>query len=306
MKKLTKETFCKVENSIYKYARLLEKSMYEYYFLSGSEKKVINELRKFQNDDGGFARIESDFRMVASSPMATSVGLRYLSEFDKFDDAKSMIKKAIVYLENEFNVERNGWFVGSKNINNYPHAPWWHYNEDEGMTIIDKNWGNPTAELIAYLYKYSEYVEQLNVNELVEYAVSYIENKQVFESDNELFCYIRMYNVLPENIKQKLEKRVESAICQVIEYDESKWHEYVPTPIKFVTNPKNNSFGVIKSKIEKNLDYIVNQLENDNKIIPPWGESFYKGDLKPAYNEWIGKLTLDVLMILSEYKRIEK
>jgi hypothetical protein len=43
-----------------------------------------------------------------------------------------------------------------------------------------------------------------------------------------------------------------------------------------------------------------------NLINPPWGDSFYKGNLSPAYNEWKGVLTLKILKTLDNYNRIEK
>lgn len=307
MNKLTKDCFYEAGRSIMEYGRPLEKNIYQMHFNGGAKQAVINELKKFQNKDGGFGYgLESDFRLPYSSPMATSVGLRILSEMDESEDAKASIKAAVRYLEASFDSERNGWFVASKEINDFPHAPWWHYNEENGMTIIDKNWGNPSAELLAYLYKYREYAGKLDVDSLVEYAVAYIENKQKFNSENEVNCYIKLYNVLHKPLQSRLEKRILAALEQVIEQDENKWHEYVPTPLDFVKSPSGNRFGITDDKIEHNLEFIVNELESNGKIYPHWGDSFYKGDLKEAYNEWIGVLTLKALVTLDNFNRIER
>jgi len=288
-----------------KYGRPLEKSILEICFNEGSEQDVLNELKKFQNKDGGFGHgIESDFRLPLSSPMATSVGIRLLSEINELKEAKEMIKAAIGYLETSFDEKRNGWFAVPKEVNNFPHAFWWHFNEEDSMTIIDRNWGNPSAEILAYLYKYREYIEKLDVDNLVEYAIAYIENKEEFNSDNEIFCYIKLYDVLPEELQKRLEKRIILAIEQVIVYDEQEWHEYVPTPIGFVKNADSNRFSVLESKLNNNLDFIIRELESNGKINPPWGESYYKEDLKEAYNEWIGVLTLKALITLERFERI--
>ncbi|WP_161484794.1 hypothetical protein [Kosmotoga sp. DU53] len=100
--------------------------------------------------------------------------------------------------------------------------------------------------------------------------------------------------------------RIEAAISQVIEYDEKKWKEYVPLPLEFVCSPDKQRFDVDESKIEANLDFLIDQLETHEKILPPWGKSYYKGDLKPAYNEWIGVWTLKALWYLDNYGRIKK
>ena len=307
MKMLSKDCFNQASKAIMEYGRPLEKSLFQKHFDGGSDQAILNELRKLQNEDGGFGHgIESDFRLPYSSPMATSVGLRLLAEIDSLEESKEMIKAAISYLEMSFDAKRKGWFAVQKEVNNFPHAPWWQYNEVDGMTIIDKNWGNPSGEILAYLYKYREYVKNLDVDSLVDYAVRYIENKEVFNSEFELFCYIKLYEVLPEELQKKLEKRIALAIEQVIVYDVKKWHEYVPTPIDFVHSASDCRFGVAELKINDNLDFIINELESNGKINPPWGDSFYKGDLKEAYNEWIGVITLKALVTLDKFSRIEK
>lgn len=307
MKLISKNSFNKASEAIKSYGRSLEKSIFENYFYNGNGKNILDELKKYQNKDGGFGHgIESDFRLPYSSPMATSVGVRHLSQIDDTDEAKEMIKSAIGYFEESFDKERNGWFVASKEINDFPHAPWWNYNEDEGMTIIDRNWGNPSAEITACLYKYREFLQDLDVDKLVEFAISYIEKKEKFDSEIEIFCYIRLYEVLTKDLQERLEKRIRVALPQVIEYDREKWTEYVPKPVEFVLCPERSKFGVDEVKIDESLDFLVEQIEKHGKINPPWGESFYLGELKPAYNEWIGVLTLDALIILNNYSRIDR
>lgn len=84
MRHLSRNAFDRAVNFIRGNARPLEKSYLEYRFFNEDEKNVLDELEKFQNNDGGFGNaIEPDLRMPYSSPMSTSVGVRYLKEFDK-------------------------------------------------------------------------------------------------------------------------------------------------------------------------------------------------------------------------------
>lgn len=307
MKVLSKGSFDEVRKSIMQYGRPLEQSLFNRYFNDSCSHLVINELRKFQNDDGGFGHgIESDFRLPHSSPMATSVGIRLLSEIDSLEESKEMIVAAIGYLETSFDSNKNVWFAVPKEVNDFPHAPWWHYNEDDGMTIIDKNWGNPSAEVLAYLYRYRDYVKKLNIEKLIEHAISYMESKEEFNSEHEIFCYLKLYEVLPKDFQIRLGKVISSAIEQLIVYDTKGWNEYVPTPVDFVSSINSNRFGILESKINENLDFLIEQLQSNGKINPPWGEDCYKGDLKEAYNEWIGALSLKALITLDRFNRIEK
>lgn len=309
MLKLSKVTFLNIGKLLKESARDLDKSFYEYYFEEGSSENVVKVLSRYQNDDGGFGNaLESDFRLPNSSPVATSRGIRMLSELEETKEIKKMIKIAIEYLESTYDEKRNGWYALPKEVNDYPHAPWWHYDEVEGMTVIDKNWGNPSAEIVAYLYKYREYLNKLDINNLVEYAITYIDNKNKFESDFELYCYIILFDLLPNELKNKLRNRIADGISQIIEYDQEKWGEYLPRPLDFVLSPEKEKFQVKGHKIDKNLDYYVGLLEDreGNLIDPPWGDSYYQGDLKPAYNEWKGALTLEILKTLNNYNRIER
>ncbi|MGM0437841.1 MAG: hypothetical protein ACQEQD_06185 [Bacillota bacterium] len=305
--KLAKSTYDKLSKYIKDEARELEKCLFEYYFENRSKENIIEVLNKYQNEDGGFGNgLEPDFRLPDSSPMATSIGLRYISQINGHKKAEKMVKSAISYLEKEYNEKRKGWYALSKKVNDYPHTPWWHYDPEKEMTVIDQNWGNPSAEIIAYLYKYQDIVKELDINYLLDYAIYYLQKKEKFNSENEVYCYLKLYNILPKNYQKKIEKDLAKAIKQVLEKNKEKWFDYVPQPLDFVPSPKNCRFGIKKSLIKDNLDFWVALLEKNGVIDPPWGKNFYEGDLSSAYKEWKGILTFKVLKRLDNYNRIEK
>jgi len=77
--KLTGKPFSSINQFFKDQARDLEKYLFEYYFQGGNGAKIIEALKKYQNNDGGFGNgLESDFRQPFSSPMATSIGVRLL------------------------------------------------------------------------------------------------------------------------------------------------------------------------------------------------------------------------------------
>lgn len=68
---LSRDCFNKASVAIMKYGRPLEKSLFQRRFRDGSPENIINELKKFCNEDGGFGHgLESDLRLPYSSPMA--------------------------------------------------------------------------------------------------------------------------------------------------------------------------------------------------------------------------------------------
>ncbi len=285
--------------------RLIDNKLFSNHFKNGDPVDVIKALKVYQNKDGGFGQgLEPDFRMPDSSPVDTSIGLRILKEFDDHKTAKPMISSAVKYLESTFDKNRNGWFAVPKEVNDYPHTPWWHYDKEKEMTVIDKNWGNPSAELIGYLYKYRKFVDKLDVDKLVETAVEYINNKEEFNSENELFCYVELYKLLPEKYKEQIKDSISRGISQVIEYDSSKWTEYVPLPLDFISKPDDYWFGIKIEKVEENLDFYVDLIEENTVVDPPWGKDYYKDGLERSYNNWKSILTLDILEKLDNFDRI--
>jgi len=64
---------------IWKYARLLERVIFEYEFLEGPAERVLSVLRSYQNEDGGFGHaIEPDLRARDSHPLFVEFALRVL------------------------------------------------------------------------------------------------------------------------------------------------------------------------------------------------------------------------------------
>jgi hypothetical protein len=305
MRKLSETLLSKLDSYMNTEARPLEKSIFNYYFNGSSGDDILDSLETFQNLDGGFGQgIEPDFKLIHSSPMATSIGLRHLSMLDNSDRAQAIIAKAVEYLETTFDSDRNGWYSVPSSVNNYPHASWWEFRDDINMTVIDYSWGNPTAELIGYLYKYKKYLNKLDVYSLVNYAITKLNKVTEFNSEHEIFCYIRMYNSIDEEFAKQIEKSLKLAASQLVNINQSDWTNYVPTPLKFIEKNSKNFFGVEHKSIEYNLDYLVDRLEEKGKIFPTWCWDKYLEKWEIAKNEWIGILTLEALLSLLKFDRI--
>lgn len=307
LKKLGKKTLLKVEKIIKEKGRDLEGAIYDYHFNGTSGEKILEELKKYQNNDGGFGHgLEPDFRLIQSSAMATSIGLRHLNILDYNDKGREMIKEGIKYFEETFDRQKKAWFAVPIEVNDFPHTPWWHYDESKQMCVIDEHWGNPSAEIIGYLYKYKDLVSDINVDNLVDYAIIYLNNKKEFESFHEIYCFIRLYEILPLKLSAKIRNKIVEAIKKLVELDKDQWsNQYVAKPLDFISSPKFK-FGIDDKIINDNLDYFIDVLENQGYIRPSWGKEFYSDGMEHVWNEWIGELSLKVLLILDKFGRIEK
>lgn len=305
MQKLSKAVFYDINLFMNTEARPLERAIFNYYFNDSSSDNILDSLEVFQNSDGGFGQgIEPDFKLIQSSPMATSIGLRYLSRIDNGDRARNMIAKAVKYLETTFDSNRNGWYSVPNSVNNYPHAPWWEFKDDISMTVIDYSWGNPTAEIVGYLYKYKEYLSKLDIYSLINYAIANLNSHTEFNSEHEIFCYIRMYNALDEEFSSQMVDKIKLAVSQLVNTNQSEWINYVPTPLKFIEYDSKNYFGIEQKSIDQNLDYLIDKLEENGKIFPVWQWDKYLEEWEVAKIEWIGILILEALLSLLKFNRI--
>lgn len=306
MKLLSRENFNRVGEHIAHNARELEKARFHYLFGNGSSKEVIDELKKFQNRDGGFGNgLESDFILPDSTPMATLIAFQILDEINDISLAADLIKGGVNYFEREFNKKRNGWYAVSAKVNNYPHAPWWHFNEAEGMTVIDKSWGNPTAEILGYLYKYRSFVNELEIDSLIKYAEDYFINKENINSEHEVYCFLSLYKNLPNENRVKIEGKLTEAIQGLVNVNTKEWDNYVPRPVNFVKDPYSKMFGIKAEDIDTNLDYLIDMLSANGYIMPNWQWGQYDESWEVAKKNWIGVLTLGTLVILNNFNRIE-
>lgn len=305
MARISNRCFYIIKEGIMNNARLLEQKLFEYHFEDANGEAVIEVLSQYQNNDGGFGHgLEPDFKLVSSSAMATSIGLGILSHFDNLELAQEMIRKAIRYLEETYDSNRRGWYAVPKEVNNFPHAPWWTYSDDIKMTVIDISWGNPTAELIGYLSRYRKYLESLNIQFLLEHTVNFLNQKKTFESEHELYCFIRMYNEMGLEYKKMMEKVITLGVRQLINLNETEWINYVPTPLKFIEEGAVDYFQISESDINRNLDYYIRILENNKRIEPNWQWGMYEAEWNVAKREWTGIITLEALIKLRMFNRI--
>ena len=73
--------FSQAQKFLLTQARPLERARYRFHFENAPAAEFRNELATFQNADGGFGRaLEPDFRLPASSAIATAMGFQYLRE----------------------------------------------------------------------------------------------------------------------------------------------------------------------------------------------------------------------------------
>jgi len=139
---MSKSTFNNVCSFIYRNARPLDIARWQYHFEDGSKDAVLAALTAYQNEDGGFGHaLEPDAWNPNSAPIQTWTATEILREIDFTDNTHPIIKGILRFLESGQAFEGHFWYCTVSSNNDYPHAPWWHTENDSTC----HNDYNPTA-----------------------------------------------------------------------------------------------------------------------------------------------------------------
>lgn len=300
MKYFSNENMDRSREFINTRARKFERYSFEYEFESGSIENVLRELSKFQNEDGGFGNaLEPDFRCQESSAVATTVGLKWLSQLGVSSD-NELVRNAIQYLINTFDKEHMGWEMIPWEADNAPRAPWWNY---AGFT---REWGNPSAEVLGYFYEYSELVPSDLLRDLTEYAINYLNERCDLTEMHEMFCFVRLANRLPADKYQLISDKLEKFIDNCVIKNPEDRQGYCAFPLQIVDSPKSKYYEKYKEVIPRDLDGLIDGQEEDGAWGVNWSWGRYEEEWEKAREEWKGIITLDSLKTLNAFNRLRR
>lgn len=305
MKKLSPENFQKARQFIMEHARLLEQALYRLRFEGGSPEDVISALATYQNPDGGFGHaLEPDLRMPQSSPIATTLALQVARRLCLPGDLP-MVRGAIEYLVRSYDPGKGRWPAVSALANNYPHAPWWHYDETREATMSETQ-VNPTVEIIGYLNAYPGLVSHTFLENVTSQAVLLLERIPDPMNMHDFLCYQRFANELTGMRRQRVLDRLSKAILETACLEPNEWAGYVAQPVILIRSPKSPFADLLAGPLEQNLDYRIDIQNQDGSWSPFWSWfGSYPADWPLSELEWKGKLTLDTLKILTNFGRLE-
>jgi hypothetical protein len=146
---LTDEQLAKAKEFIFRHGRLLDRKYFLFHFESGPREAVLDVLRCYQNDDGGFGHgLEPDVMCPASTAICTEVAMAYLDglgavEGTIVDDMENWIAAA--------QQEDGSMSHPKRDLVTYPHGPWWEDDSGSGLALAGflGKWGRGTPEFRA-------------------------------------------------------------------------------------------------------------------------------------------------------------
>lgn len=170
-------------------ARPLELAEYRCIFEGGPRRAVAEELKRFQNPDGGFGNaLEPDNWNPGSTPITTNDAIIRLHHCGALGEAGDMAEGIARWLRSGegFLPEKRRWAGSVASNLLYPHAVWWEPGDHEG-----EDW-NPTVSLAAFMACVDG---EEKWKELVGEAFRWLESAEKIGSD-EAKCFILAHGLL--------------------------------------------------------------------------------------------------------------
>lgn len=301
MNKLPKIGFEKAKVFIHSKARELERSRFQFIFENGSKESVIEQLKIYQNNDGGFGHgIEPDFWSPVSTPMATWAAGQILMEIGAGKN-EPIVRSMISYLLNTVNTENGMWDAILPENNNYPHAPWWHWQEG-----VQENWSfNPSVELAAFLVHWSD--EQSDAAEIgwntISKAVTHLMNKNEMDK-HEINNYQQFLNIIKTQEAaynsrnpysfEDVNEHILILAEKCVDKDVSAWSEgYKALPLDFIDHPDHPLRKRLGFLIDKNLHMYIEQMSDEGIWDITWNWGCYPEEYEITRGYWKGILAVN-------------
>lgn len=255
-------------------------------FTSTNNAEIIHELRQFQNKDFGFGNgLEADIQLPQSNIASTCIAINILEDIRDLDLKIQLNQEIVSYLEYVYDEKEECFHMVPKEIEDYPHAIWWNYDTLDSFT-----WGNPNPEVIGFLYQNRQYIKNIDINHLINKTISYIKGpfkKEV--SMHSILSVLRFYKRCDSDIKNLIKDELNIIVSNIVEYDKSKWGNYVLEPYKIAII--DNSFLATKQDVlHENLDIIYEKILQELPF-PSWQWFQYEDVFEKVKKDWVGLLT---------------
>ena len=285
--------------------RPLELTRYDYVFGDASQSDVLEALVKFQNKDGGFGNaLEPDLRAPESSALCTSIAFQLFRELS-IPTTHELPSRAKDFLVKTFDAARQYWRSIPEEAEMSPRAPWWY--QSGRMEKFDEFSLNPTAEILGYLYEYGQQAPTEILTSVCSRVLSELQKLDKIEM-HDLLCCLRLFqtSALPVHYRDQVEGRIRQLIGDTVSCDPQAWRGYSLRPLQVASTPESPFVAGLEEAVAANLDYEISAQNADGSWTPTWSwDDTYPDEWEKAKTEWSGVITIEKLLTLQRFGRIE-
>lgn len=301
--------YLKAKKFIYQNARPLDLARWKFHFESGDKNEILKYLEVFQNDDGGFGYgLELDTFNPNSSPIQTWKAIVRLEELGIYEKDNPVIKKILRYLNSgkDFDEKTQQWMIVVPTNNDYPHAIWWEYKDDNFIQEY-----NPTACFAGFIIYYADKNTDL-YKKGVKIAKSAFNWLKVNKSNSDsIKCFMQLYNYLKlANINNlidltELANLIKNNLINCICKDVSKWYEeYVDIPSYIFKNINEEGVKECITYIKKEIDILPYKQLDDGSFGITWKWWTDYPEWQIARHFWLSDIIIEKLLFYRKFKNL--
>jgi len=310
---ISKSTHSEIKTWIYRNGRDLELSLWKYHFENGTKEDVISALSYYQNEDGGFGNaLEPDNWNPNSTPYTTLNAISILKEIEFVDLNHPIYKGILNYLYSEKDLMEYGWRFCVPANDNYPHAPWWNFEEESNLTESI----GVTARLSVFVLNYADKSSILyqKAAALVKSLISKLPADSNF-GEMGIGGYVELLEAMKElNLGEydynSLQLKVKELVKNSIENDIAKWKDYGVRPSNYIKSPQSIYYEDNKVIVESELNYLMDTLPQNNiwEITWTWFDNNekYSKEFAISENWWKANKAIEKLCFLKTFSCIEE
>lgn len=297
--KLGRAGFIKAENYIMEYGRPIDKILFAYYFQNAPANRVLHELEGYLNEDGGFGKgLELDFLYPGSTPLSIARGLQILFDL-RLTLRLDIALNALEWLYKRI-LPSGGWLAITKEVNDFPRACWWQYQESaEKRFTLD-----PTIELAAYFYHFGAGEYRNFSRELIDQCRRYLADNAGRITIYEALCTLRFIHIVPDSVSAKFIPLIKPEIDRLLCTDEQNWDDVVLTPLQVVDSPIHFLYNPYKQHVDRNINYIIKSQQPYGYWQPNWNWGRDNYDFSAQLDTIRAKVTLDNLRLLKSFDKL--
>lgn len=300
-------TYEKARAFMYRCARPLELSLWQYHFEGGTKENVLHALSFYQNEDGGFGHaLEADNWNPHSSPLTTQTAADILFPLNASRE-HPIVQGVLRYLDSgkDFDEAHRQWPGSIPSNNAYPRAVWWTYEGKEAFNY------NPTAALAAFILQYADHASPLYAKGLAiaQEAVNWLLAQEPAADKHAVYLFMQLARFAkghPIAGLDALETRLQTLVPLCVCHDLSKYGvEYVDRPTDLIHGPAHPFYPCIADAAQAECGFLIDSQLPDGSWPVPWKWwNEYTDEFAVAVNWWKGHIVLKHIIYLRNFGKV--
>lgn len=302
MKILTKHQIQTIDQWMHIHARPYDLAKWKYLVNEGSKDDIVFEMLKYQNPDGGMGSgFEPDVICPKSAAIPTAEAIFQAYDYD-LDCTSDWMRRILAYFEQSVQKIPKYWEDCPKEAMDYPHAPWWSY---QPCTVFNPN---PCGAVASAMIRYGTDSQKQLGYQIADDCLKLLISED-FCGDHDTLNMLALVEQLisigsplvTDAVMTAMKRRILENTC----FDPQRYHEYVFTPVDFVTSPDSIWYDTVGHGIDATFDFWFDSLNADGVWHPNFSWGIDSDISRQVTTDWTGYVTVKRVKILKNFNRID-